>query len=268
MDVFSARNYKQFLVSTFPVKGEKRGVRTRLASFLGCQLSFISLVLTTEHQHFSLEHGHRICEFLELSEDETEFFILLLSKARAGSKDLENFYDRKIKARLKERNEIKDRIKNQTTLSEAQRALYYSDWYYTAIHMILRCRGDIPAQDLARALGISVTKVHECFKFLEEAGIVLKKGSRFEVQDIRIHLGAGGTWLNAHHKNWRNRAILSLDDVGEDDLHYSMITSISEKVAREMKGKILSMIQENEALIPEAEDRVVFGLGLDFFKIF
>jgi len=47
-----------------------------------------------------------------------------------------------------------------------------------------------------------------------------------------------------------------------------MVTSISESAATEMREKILKMIQDLEPVIKKAEDRVVYNLNLDFFKIY
>lgn len=265
--VFDLNDYKDILRGLLPTQGEGRGKRSQLAQFLNCQLSYISLVLSSSKTHFSLEHGHKACEFFSMSEDERDFFILLLSKARAGSTELEGYYEQKIQAFRKERNEIKHRIKNQSTLNQEQRSLYYSDWYYCAIHMLLRCRGDISVSEVAQIFGLSIKKVHECIEFLENAGIIVRGKKGFAVQDVRIHLEANSTWINAHHKNWRNRAILALDSVKEKDLHYSLITSISEPVASKIREKILKMIEENEPLISSAKDEVVYSLNLDFFKL-
>ena len=267
IDVFDAKNYKQFLIKRMPTVGGERGMRSKLAEFLSCQLSFISLVLTTEKHHFSMEHGQKLCNFFNLSELETDFFILLLSRDRAGSKELESFYDKKIQKITKERHDIKNRIKGHSSLDKTEMALYYSDWYYAAIHMILRCKKSISSKDLSELLGLSIDKVHESLLFLEKSGIITKEKGQFRVNDVRIHIGDGVSWLNAHHKNWRNRAILSLDDKKEEDLHFTMITSISESAAKEMRKKILQMIQENEAIIRDADDKVVYNLNLDFFKL-
>jgi uncharacterized protein (TIGR02147 family) len=267
VDIFEAKNYKQFLLQRMPTIGGERGARTKLAEYLGCQLSYVSLVLTTDKHHFNLEHGQRISQFLNLSDLEMDFFILMLSRDRAGSKELELFYNKKIQMILKERSDVKNRITNHSSLDNRDQAIYYSDWYYTAIHMILRCHKTIGALELSKMLGLSVDKVHEALEFLERVGILTKEKGKFVIQDVRIHVPEGATWLNAHHKNWRNRSILSLDDKKDEDLHYTMITSISESAAKEIRKKILKMIQENEPIIRDADDKVVYAFNLDFFKL-
>ncbi|MDO9182118.1 MAG: TIGR02147 family protein [Bacteriovorax sp.] len=268
MDIFDVKGYKQFLLKQMPTSGKERGLRSKLAEFLGCQLSYVSLVLTTEKHQLSLEHGQKVCNFFNLNDSETDYFILLLSKARAGSKDLVLFYEKKIDSILKHRQDIKSRIKNHASLDKADQALYYSDWYYTAIHMILRCNHSINSKDLSNLLGLSIEKVHDCLAFLEKAGILSKEKGKYKIHDVRIHIGQNTPWLNAHHKNWRNRAILALDNKEEDDVHFSMITSISESAASAIRKKILLMIQENEPIIRDADDKVVYSLNLDFFKIY
>jgi len=142
-DIFDYNDYKHFLIDKTPTKGEERGRRSKLAQVLNCQLSYISLVLTTPNHHFNLEHGQKICEHFEMSDESTDFFLLLLSKARAGSKELERYYEKKIRTILSTRVEIKNRIKNHETLDQNDQAIYYSDWYFTALHMILRREKEI-----------------------------------------------------------------------------------------------------------------------------
>jgi uncharacterized protein (TIGR02147 family) len=267
VDIFESKTYKQFLLKRLPTIGGERGARTKLAEYLGCQLSYVSLVLTTDKHHFNLEQGQKIAQFLNLSEPEIDFFILLLSKDRAGSKDLEVYFSKKIQKILRERADVLSRIKDSSSLENRDQAIYYSDWYYTAIHMILRSNKSVSPFELSQTLNLSIDKVHECIAFLERVGILIKQKGQYKIQDIRIHIPEGATWLNAHHKNWRNRSILSLDNKKDDDLHYTMITSISESAAKEIRKKILDMIQANEPIIRDAEDRVVYSLNLDFFKI-
>src|SRR5580698_6182945 len=85
-------DYKSFIKEIEGARSElQRGFRTRLAEAAQCQSAFVSQVLNTG-AHFSLEQGLRVAKFLNLDKEESQFFILLLEKNRAGTKDLEDFF--------------------------------------------------------------------------------------------------------------------------------------------------------------------------------
>ncbi|MGE3609360.1 MAG: DUF4423 domain-containing protein [Bacteriovoracaceae bacterium] len=268
LSIFDFSDYKSFLRNLMPSSGESRGLKSKLAQALGCQLSFVSLVLTQTHTHFSPEHGKGVCEFFKLTEDETNFFMLLLSKQRAGSKTLENFYDSQIKKILQDREAIKSRIKGSGEISKEDQALYYSEWYFTALHMILRSENKIDLMKVSDALGVPYEKINKAIDFFIRTGIIKIKDNRYIVQDIRFHIDENSAWLNLHHRNWRQKAIQNLDHKRKDDLNYTVVTSISEEVAKKIKHLLLEAIQKSEPLIKEAPDQTVYNLNIDFQKIY
>lgn len=63
LTVFDFDDYKDYLKAAMPSTGKSRGQRSKLAETLGCQLSFLSLVLNKSDTHLSLEHGKSVCDF-------------------------------------------------------------------------------------------------------------------------------------------------------------------------------------------------------------
>ncbi len=75
--IFDYKDYRKYVEMKLPITGAKRGVRTRLAMALSCQTAFISRVLH-EEAHFSLEHAVVINRFLIHTDEESNFFILMI----------------------------------------------------------------------------------------------------------------------------------------------------------------------------------------------
>lgn len=259
-------DYREYLQQALPVSGPGRGARTRLADALGCQNGFVSLVLSGGAQ-FSLEHATVISRFLKHDADEEDFFLLLVHLGRAGSRELERYYLRKIEQIRERRREIKVRIKERSDLSENDRLLYYSSWHYTAIHMCLLSAGTRTRDSISGFLNIAPNKVSEVLNFLVQAGLAAQEGDQFISGPTRIHLPSESPLISKHHSNWRMRAVESLDHVSSQDLHFSSVMSISKDAAEKIRAILLQAIQDAEPVIREAKDETVVALTIDLFGL-
>lgn len=63
------------------------------------------------------------------------------------------------------------------------------------------------------------------------------------------------------------QAIVSLDQQRANDLHYSLIMSLSEEAAEKIKGAFLQTIHEIEPILKAAKDETVYALNLDLFNL-
>jgi len=265
-DIYQYSNYKAYLRSACPAKGEGRGARTRLAEFLNCHLGFVSQVLTG-NAHFSVEHGILIAEFLKLSDQEKEFFLLLLQKDRAGSVKLRTFFQTKIQSILQDREQIKSRIQHSNKLTEEQKAIYYGKWIYTAVHMCTLVPRLRTAQKIRDYLEVSTQDVHDTLRDLIEFGLITQNGTEYFPSSKRFHIAQKSLPLRSHHTNWRLASIRALDDRREPQLHYSSVMSISAKAANEIREIFLRAIESTEPVIREAQDESIYVMTLDLFEL-
>ena len=266
-DLFEFKDYRKYLESALPVSGEGRGSRNRLAEALNCQKGFVSQVLGGA-VHFSLEHAVKISRFLNHDSNEEEFFLLLVHLGRSGSHDLSLFYEKRIKTILEKRKQIKERIKAESGISEADQMLYYSSWHYTAIHMCLMVPSLRTQKAICEYLGLSNEIVSRVLSFFIQRGFAEKKGNEFFAGPTRIHLPADSPLISKHHGNWRMRAIHSLDHRRSHDLHYSLVMSLSEEAAEKIRRILLHSVQEIEPVLKVAKDETVYTLNIDLFNIF
>src|SRR4051812_19263358 len=101
--VFDFNNYKAFLQHLEDHRSAvRRGFRSRLAEALACQNAYISQVLNGS-ANFSPEQGLKIANFLGINAGETRFFLVLIEHARAGTRELRDFYQRDL-------DEMRDRF--------------------------------------------------------------------------------------------------------------------------------------------------------------
>ena len=264
--LYEFKDYRQYLKAALPVSGEGRGGRNRLAETLNCQKGFVSQVLGGT-AHFSPEHAIKISNYLNHDPDEEEFFLLLVHLGRSGSHELTAFYQKKLKEILDKRKEVKERIRSSAKLSEADQMLYYSSWHYTAIHMCLMIPHLRTRKAIREYLGLSPEVVARVLTFFTSRGFAEQKGSEFLAGSTRIHLPSDSPLISKHHANWRMQAISSLDNQGMNDMHYSLVMSLSEDAAEKIRSILLNSVQEIEPVLKAAKDEKVYGLNIDLFHI-
>ena len=264
--VFNYETYKDFLKDRLQTTGESRGIRSRLARHLNCQTSFISQALR-ETGNFSLEHLISIGEFLNLSEDERHFFMLLAQKDKAGSQELRRYYEKQISEIREKRSQVKERIKVEKGLSEKDHQTYYSQWYYSAVHIAVAIEGLQTKEAIIARLGLGPKVVSEVFVFLTEKGLVEEDQGFYKIGKARIHLDKNSPMIYKHHTNWRLQAIRALERQSPDDLHYSSILAISRDDALKIRDILLQALENIEPVVAPSKEEDLFSLCMDLFKI-
>lgn len=264
MTVFDAKNYKDFLSQVLSTSGEARGMRSKLANHLNCQNGFITQVLGGE-THFSLEHAMKINHFLGNSHEESHFFMLLVQRDRSGSIDLQQYYQEQLNSILKDRQEIKKRLKDTNTISVEDASIYYSHWYYSAIHVLTSIPVYQDKKRVAERLGLELELVSEVLEFLIQLGLVELKHGKYINTGKRLHLPKNSPLISKHHTNWRVEAIKSLEQKEKLNLHYSLVLSISEKDAQRLRDLLLEMIDQSEKIFIPSPEEEMYVLNLDWF---
>ena len=264
--VYESKSYKDFLRAELDSERFGRGSRLKLAQHLGVQMSFISQVLGGDHD-FSVEHGLKISAFLGLHADEIKWFILMISRDRAGSHLLKQYYVHQLEEIKKTRSAIQAELKSKDKLTEADLEEYYGAWYNIAVHMCIRNPLCQDPDSIAKALKVDRMKVAQTLKILEKIGFAKNNKGKWQPTDARFHFGKPSLALRAHHTNWRHQAIRSLDEGVPEDLHYSLVLSIDSAARDKIRAVVLEAIKNIEPEIQKAKDEDVHALTIDFFGV-
>lgn len=246
--------------------GESRGMRTQLAENLGCNIGFISQVLGGD-ANFSLEHAMIIADFIKLTGQEREYFLLLVHLEKAGSKKLQDYYQKHIDEIVQKRAEIKSRVHTTKNLSEKDYLLYYSQWYFVAIHMLLSIPEFQTKQSVSNKLHLDSAIVDEVITFLVEKNLVIEDKGRFKTGPTRIHLNRSSPLISKHHTNWRLEALKTLSIKNEKNLHYSSVITMSATDAKKIKDILLKALEEVEVILKPSPDEEIFSLNFDMFEL-
>jgi uncharacterized protein (TIGR02147 family) len=265
--IFDYGDYKNYInerITDSPSKG--RGLRLKISEFLNCQTAFVSQVLNG-NPNFSLEQAVKLNKFFEHTNEEARFFILLLQFGRPGSSELQEFFKNEMKEILDKRSDLKNRLNIKNSLKKVDQQIYYSNWLYACIHMLVAIPEFQTSQAMSRHLNLPREKVMEIITFLEEAGLIQKKGAHYEIGITKIHLSKDSPQIERHHTNWRMQAIRSIDINDPVDLHYSTVVSMSHSDVPRVKEILIKSIEECRSVIRESNEEKIQSICIDFFGV-
>ncbi|HTL12954.1 MAG TPA: DUF4423 domain-containing protein [Bdellovibrionota bacterium] len=264
--VFDFNDYKAFLLERIRSSPQK-GQRSRIARAAGCQSAYVSQVLNG-HLQFSLEQGEAIGRYLALSEDEGEFFLMLIQKARAGTPSLRRHFDRRIDRILQARNQLKNRLKSEPTVSPADLTRYFMHWDIAAVHALFATQDFRTPEAIAARLSLPLPRVTDILAFLEATGQA-RKGPEgtYERGAARMHFGADHPVLPLFHRNWRLQAQLSLNREAQQDTHYTSVITLSEADVDRVKKLWTEWILQVKDITAATDPRDLHCLSFDFFRV-
>ncbi len=266
LEVFEAKNYKQYLESKVGGSHQKKGVKSAMARSLGCQPTYITHVLKG-HANLSLEQAETLNTFFAHTKEEGQVFLLMVLRDRAGTHTLKANFQGQIDHILSNRMILTNRLGQRNVLSEVDRAVFYSAWYFLATQIGLTIPEWRTHESLAKNLGLSAKKAAEVLQFLCECGLVKKEGSHFLPTESQIRLGKDSHHILKHHMSWRVKAMESLEHETLEDLHYSGVVSLSETDVVRIKSLLLDQLKENLKIITDSKEERLFVLNIDFFNL-
>jgi uncharacterized protein (TIGR02147 family) len=263
--LFQFQDYKAYLRFKISENRLYKAYQSKLAEKMGCQRSFLSQVLNS-HVQLTPDHASGLAEFWGLSQDETSFFTDLVLLARAAKPAWKEVIKSRMK-RLKEKQETPTDRFEWPTLSSKGEEVYYSSWYWSAVHIAVSISRFKSAVEIAEHLRIPQPTVEHALKWLEQQKLVRKTKLGWDVSETQIYLPKSSPMVEMHHFNWRQRALDNIQRQDRASLHYSAVFALSESDFHKLKENIVSFLESaNEVIGPSrAEELVCFNC--DFFKV-
>jgi len=265
--IYDYEDYKLYIKESIlnaPSKG--RGIKLKMAEHLSCQTAFVSQVLNGD-PNFSLEQGVKLNHFFEHTLDEGRYFLLMLQFLRAGSHELKEFFKAEMKEILEKRSDLKNRLDIKNSLDTTDQQIYYSNWLYACLHMMVAVPEFQTPQAMIRHLNVPREKILEAVAFLEAKGLIQKKGAHYEIGVTKIHLPKDSPQIQRHHTNWRMQAIRAIDFNHSEDLHYSSVISMAKADVPRIKEILIKSIEECRVVIRESKEEKIQSICIDFFGV-
>ncbi len=267
MDIYKADDYRRVLkekIEEFPNSGH--GKMSEISRYIGVHTTLVSQVIKG-HKDLSVDQALLVAKFFGLSELETDYLTTLLLYNRAGNQTSKKYYNEKVKDLRKQSRNISKRVKKDFELNEEQKAIYYSDWTYSAICQSVALENVNTVQDISTFLNIGQDRVVSDLEFLFEVGLVIKNKNKISYGVSSLHLSKDSPWIRAHHLNWRQKGIESLSLNKEDDLHYSAPLTISKKDAQKFHDHLIEVIEKMREIVDPSPCEEFYCFNMDWFNV-
>ncbi|MGZ3772066.1 MAG: TIGR02147 family protein [Pseudobdellovibrionaceae bacterium] len=267
LSLYEFQDYKKYLhqwMERAPNQG--RGFRKQLADAIGCQTPFITHVLNGNY-HLSLEQAEACARWLGLNDDETEFFILLVIKGRAGTKGLENTISKQLSQRRASETILKKRLNIKEQMSSQTQMIYYSNWYYAAIHIACLIPQLQTIEALEKYFNLSVPQIVSALEFLTEHGFIEERKLRYRVLKPVLHLEKDSPLLIQHHTQWRLKAVEAIQRKQNTDLFYSGVMSLSKEDHEWLRERLTQLLEETIHRLKNSKDETLACLNIDWFEL-
>ncbi len=268
MHVFDFSEYKQLVLGWIKAQPSGgRGQQRLMAEALRSSSVVMSQVFHGSRD-LTPEQALGVARFMGLSELESDYFLLLVQRARSGSQDLTALLDRQLKKLRQQSQKIRARIE-YAPFSDEARAMFYSSWAYSAVRLGLAVPGTSP-QYLASRLDLDKSFVAEIVEFLLRHGLLKKTKAGYELGPAGTHVSADEPLVERHHVNWRLKAMEKVRFTRPEnptDLHYTGPMVISEKLAEEFRAELLQWLERAHQKIKAAPNERVHCLTIDWFLL-
>ncbi len=266
--IYRFKDYKTYLSAVEEEFNRfDRGFRSRLAEALGVQNAFVSKVLNQPKVHFSIEQAMSATQALELDKDESAYLIWLVESARAGTKELKEFFLNLIELAQNRYLNIKNRVGSASAPSEQDQNRFYSHWLYGAAHVMSSIPQFTSIAKMAEALRVDQKALREVLIFLSQIGLVTAKDDLFLIGPTQLHLSKSSPHISKHHTNWRLKAIDDVSDPASGGIHYSTVSSLSHKDVEKLKHDLTEVIQDYVEVIKASPEETACCFNLDFFRL-
>jgi len=265
MDLFNYTDYKKFLseyLKSLPKKGY--GESSRIAKHLDISAVMVSQILKG-HKHFNLEQGEKLCSYLGFINQRKDFFLHLISFARAGTPSLQEYYQSKIKKLQSESKDISKRVRQDKTLSDDEKILFYSDWIYSAIRVYSSLSNVNSVDQLNEKLHIPKSQIQTALNFLIDCGLCLYESGKLKPGPHRLHLESTSPILKQRNLTWRLKALDIIK--GEySSINYSAPFSISTTEYELFRDDVLAIIEKLSKRVSEKPPEIAACLNIDLFQ--
>lgn len=266
-NIFDFTDYKRFLIHLEATGASlQKGFRSRIAENMGCQNAFVSQVLNGS-AHLSLEQGLKLAPFLKLDSQEQQYFFWMIEHARAGTTELKSYFLNLMKDLREDHLRLQNRVSAKASLSVEDQNTYYSQWYFSAIHILCTVPHFNSLEKLSASLRLSPSVVRDAVFFLVKIGLLKESHGKLSPGDAQIHLDRASHNISKHHTNWRIKAIDSLGEQKRTDTHYSTVSSLSESDVELIRTRIAAFIEAYVETVKPSKEETLYCFNLDFFKL-
>lgn len=264
--IFAFHDYRTYLRKRIESEETSRGLITQMASAARCQRSHLSRVISGT-LHLTPDQALGLTRYWNFNDEETDYFLTLVDRERAGSPELRDRLGKKLQASRRKQEDLTKRLKRMEVIPTGVDTSYYSAWYWSAIHILVSIPEYQTVETISRRLALPETMVKTCLETLEQQEFVKRSGGKWKIGTASIHLPRNTPVIGIHHNNWRQKAVMDAVQPDSDGVHYTVIQSISVSDFEKLKAMMLRWIDEYAAVASPSKEEELICFACDLFRV-
>lgn len=266
LNIFEYSSYSEYINDWIASQGQGGyGIKGKMSRALEVSSTFISLMLKNQ-KTLTPDQASDLCDFIGLTEIESDFFHLLVEYERAGKFRYKEKIIKKISFLKDQANKIGRRVQRHKELTDEQKAIYYSTWLYTGIRNLSAVPQYSNANDIAKKLNLDQSLVNKVIKFLIENDLCQEKNGKISYGPASLHVDKDSPFVNKHHQNWRLQGIQKMENRYDSDVFFTSPMSLSKETAEQIKKMIPHFIQEVMKIVGPSPSEITTCLNIDWFE--
>lgn len=266
LKVFDFIEYRAFVRSQIEEHKGVRGYQGMLANAAGCQPSFFSQVLSS-HIHLTPDHAANLASFWKFNEDELEYFVSLVMFERAASPELRHMLKERLEKLRIANSDLSKRFMKERLTDKEHEGVYYSAWFFAAIHICLAVPGLQSPKAISARLGLPLDLVKSCLQTLSQIGLAVEEKNSWKTTHKSIHLPRHSPFAKTNMMAWRHKAIERAQIAIEDGMHYTAIHALAKKDILRLMELLKEYIEKSRAIVEPSPEEEVICFTCDLFKV-
>ncbi len=265
--IWNTFDYVEILTDKLKQNEHIRGYQGLLAKAAGAHASYFSRVLQ-EEVLLTLDQAASLSEFWKLNYEEAQFFLCLVSYKRAANSSLKEILKRRIEELRARQEDLATRFSRNSPPLSGNLTVYYSAWYFSAIHIALTVPNLRSVAALAKRFALEPKLVEMVLATLEGLGLA-KKNSKNEWVTLvfDLHLNHAEYFSSTHHAHWRMLAANKVFQPSENALHYSGVHSLSRKDFVKIRRQLVDEITHVRNKVASSAEEEVVSFALDWYVL-
>lgn len=266
LNIFEFTNHISYLSAW--LKNQKsggHGLRSELAAHIHVSSSYLSQVLK-EDRLLTQDQSFALTIYMGLSDIESNYFVLLNDLSRASTSPNKNRLMAELQNLKKKSSDVKSRMAKYIEISEEDKAIYYSNWLYTAVRNLSAIDSIKSHFDVAKHLHISVEELKPVLDFLIEKQLCIVKDGSLTYGSNRIFVSKDSPYLQLHHKNWRMQSMQRLTNQDHRNLNFTSPMSLSNEAFDKIRNVLLSTVQAAMDISGPTDSETSACINIDLFR--
>lgn len=266
MSIFNYSSYRDYLssyIKSLPNSG--RGEISKIANAIKVQSTVVSMVLSNSRD-FSVEQAIDLSAYLQHTEIESEYFLLMVQIARSSHHKLKMHLQKRLKKIHNEATKVENRFEHEMKLSEKDRTVFYSSWIYSGVRLFASLvENGKSLTEIMERFDLPRARALEILEFLKATGLVTENHDRYQMGVSRTYLEQGSFHLPRHHMNWRLKSLQKSDRISESELMFTFPMSISREDFLLIRNELSEVLKNVSKTVKASVPEDIACLNIDLF---